>query len=408
MKQGKSARMPWAILGSAFLVMFSTSVPMFAVPPIESILKEKLLLSYAQTSLLFTAPLVMMAALSIPGGLLADRIGFRKAAGIGVVLAAAGATLRGITSDFSMLLTFTFILGAGTALSFPNLPKLVSMWVPRERYGAATGIYTTASPVGNALAVAITLPLIYPITNTFQGTFLIWGIPPIIAAILWWALVKDPVHKNAPSEESTQLGTPFRQLLRNKSLWLVAILFLLHNFFFFNWVGWAPALMMEKGVSPDEAALIASVTMWVAIPTVLFMPRLSDRLGLRKPFLWVPSIILAFTSLWAIQINVALGWLLMAVVGAVHYSRFVTIMVLQAELMPKNVVGVASGFIISIGFIGGIIGPLIGGHILDVTGSLNQSLLVLIGVSIAMAGIALKIPETGHRAKLKEVTAHHL
>lgn len=389
--------MPWAILGSAFLVMFSTTVPMFAVPPMENILKEKLLLSYAQTSLLFTAPLVTMAALSIPGGLLADRIGFRKAAGIGVILAAAGAILRGVTTDFLMLLTFTFILGAGTALTFPNLPKLVSMWVPRERYGAATGIYTTASPVGNALAIAITLPLIYPITNTFQGTFLIWSIPPIIAAILWWALVKDHVHSNVQTQTVVQLGTSFRQLLRNKSLWLAAVLFLLHNFFFFNWVGWAPALMMEKGATPELAALMASVTMWVAIPTVLFVPRLSDKLGLRKPFLWIPSAILALTSLWAIHINVAMAWLLMAVVGMVHYSRFVTIMVLQAELMPKHVVGVASGFISSIGFIGGIIGALIGGRILDLTGSLNQSLLVLIGVSIAMAVIALKIPETGHK-----------
>ena len=64
--------------------------------------------------------------------------------------------------------------------------------------------------------------------------------------------------------------------------------------------------------------------------------------------------------------------------------------------------GRASGLILSVGSVGGIVGPLIGGYALDLTGSLNQSLLVLIGVSIAAAVTAFQIPETGPRAKLKK------
>ncbi len=95
MQQEKGPKMPWAILGSAWLLAFAISVPMFCVPPIEHILREELLLTHAQTSLLFSAPLLMMVAIAIPGGLIADRIGVRKAAGIGIIIIVVGSILRG-------------------------------------------------------------------------------------------------------------------------------------------------------------------------------------------------------------------------------------------------------------------------------------------------------------------------
>ncbi|GAG96392.1 unnamed protein product, partial [marine sediment metagenome] len=81
----------------------------------------------------------MLVALGIPGGFLADRIGVRKAAGIGIIIIAVGTILRGTATSASSLLAFTFIYGIGIGLSFPNLPKLISGWVPREKAGIATG-----------------------------------------------------------------------------------------------------------------------------------------------------------------------------------------------------------------------------------------------------------------------------
>ena len=263
----------------------------------------------------------------------------------------------------------------------------------------ATGIYSAAFYVGSSLAASITLPLVFPVTNTFQGTFFIWGIPTIVAAVLWWVLVKEPPSESVQAQQVSREDKPSYQVWRDKSLWLLAIIFTLHSFFVFNWTGWAPALMMEKGAPPDLAALIASLFFWIGIPSVLIAPRLSYKLGLRKPFLWLPAIILAFTSLWAIYATVPMGWALMAVVGIVHNARFVTIMALPIEMAPKKSVGAASGLLLCVGHIGGIIGPLVGGYILELTNSLNLSLLVLIGVSIAGAGVAFKMPETGPRGK---------
>ena len=394
--------MPWTILGSAILLAFAMFSPMFCVPPMEHILKAELLLTHAQTSLLYTAPLMMIIAVAIPAGFISDRIGVRKAAGIGVIIIAVGTILRGTATDASSLLAFTFVYGIGLGWCYPMLPKLISTWVPREKAGMATGIYSAAMHVGVALALAITMSLVFPITNTFQGVFFIWSIPPIAAAISWWILVKEPPSKSICVEPTSKGNILFRQVLQNKNLWLVTILLLLEDFFFYTWTGWAPTLMMMKGATPDQAGLIASITIWAGIPTVLFMPRLASKLGLRKPFLWGPSIVLALAAWGARHITLAMSWPLMALVGVADLTRYVIILALPIELMSPEEVGTASGLMLSVGSVGGIIGPLIGGHILDLTGSLDLSLLVLVGVSIAAVGIAFRLPETGPKARVKQ------
>jgi len=258
----------------------------------------------------------------------------------------------------------------------------------------ATGIYTTMMHVGNALALAITISLIFPITNTFQGVFFIWGIPPV--------MVKEPARSDISVEPVREGSIAFRQVFQNKNLWLVTIALLLEDFFYFTWVGWAPTLMRLKGATASLAGFISSITMWVGIPALLLMPRLSNKLGLRKPFLWGPSILLAFAAWGAIRANLSMSWPLMALVGVADLTRYVILLVLPIELVRKEEVGTASGLLLSVGAVGGIIGPLIGGRILDSTGSLDLSLLVLTGVSIASACIAFRLPETGAKAKRRE------
>ncbi len=401
MQQEKSSGIPWPILGTAWLVNFAMWAPTFCIPPMEHILKAELLLTHAQASLLFSAPWLMMAIAAIPAGLIADRMGVRKAAGIGIIIMVIGALLRSTATSYSSILAFTFIYGLGIGWIFPNLPKLISAWAPREKAGMAMGIFTTGITTGSALSMAITMPLIFPITNTFQGIFLIWSIPPIAAAILWWALVREPPRNNLHDKPVSSSKDLFIKVLRNKYLWLAAVILLLNEFFFLNWTGWAPALLMLKGGTPETAGLLTSIALWIGIPTVLLMPRLAYKLGVRKPFIWLPSIIIAIVAWGAIYTDLSLMWLPIVLVGIADSTRIVILLALPVELMPEEEVGTASGLILSIGYLGGVIGPLIGGRIYDLTGSLDQSLIVLSGVTIALAVIAFKLPETGNKAKVK-------
>lgn len=398
-QQERSSGIPWAILGSALILSFSSAVRNACIPPLNNIIREELNVTYTQTGLLFTVPTIMMVALSLPAGVLADKIGVRRAAGIGAILMAVGAALRGIAGDYNSLLIFTFILGVGGGFLLPNLAKLVSLWIPKERVGIATGMYFSATTAGMAIILAITLPLIFPITNTLRGTFLILSIPTIIAAIMWWALVKEPSSGTNSGETVTETSVPIKQVLSNKTLLIISIFFFLTTFFFQSFTAWTPELMIEKGASPDTASFIASMLMWVTVPAILITPRLAHKSGLRKPFLLIPSVILAFTPLWAIYMTLPMGWPLVIIIGVFDSVRTIITIALPIEIMPKEAVGTASGLLITIGFAGGIVGPLVTGRILDLTGSIDLSLFILIGISAAAVVLAFKIPETGLQAR---------
>jgi len=391
--------MPRNVIFCALLIGVAMWAPMFCVPPMELIIKEHLLLTHTQTSLLLSAPVLMLAVTAIPAGLVSDRVGIKKTIGIGLIMMAAGAVLRSTANDYFSLLAYTFIFGFGFGWTYPNLPKLVSVYFSKDKANVAMGIVNSGFPIGTALGLGITVPIILPIAESYQGVFLIWSIPTIIALVSWWVLIRQPSSKASHIEKSRASITSLRSAFSNKHLWLVAVLMSIHQFSTWNWNGWAPVMMMLKGASPSLAGLIASITIWAILPAFLLAPRLSHRIGLRKPFLWVPSIVLAIIFWGAQYITINISWFVMALAGVAFGSRFTTLMALPLELAHESEVGMASGMMLSIGSVGAVLGPLVGGRILDITQRFDMSLIVLMIISLAATFIAFKVQETGPRRR---------
>lgn len=381
---------------------FSMYAPVFGIPPIEHIVTEELLVTHAQAGLLFSVPVAMLVVFGIPSGRLADMIGTRKAVGVGAIILAAGGLLRGTATNYGTLFGFTCLFGFGLSLVYPNLPKIVSAWFPREKAGLATGIYATGIALASAIVVAITLPVIFPLTNTIQGTFYIWSIPAVMSAILWWIVAREPppLYSNEQSQQSNLEVESSQPVWKNRGVWLVATMLFIINILFYTWMGWSPALWIMKGAPPDLAAFMASVIGWIGLPTIFLMPWASFKIGLRKPFFWASAIIMAVVSFGAIYAPLPLGWPIMVLVAITISGPFSMILALPVEMVPRESVGMASGIILSIGYIGAFIGPWVSGYIVDTTGTLDLALVILAGVAIAWTCIAFILPETGHRVRL--------
>ena len=121
------SRKYWSTLGIAFFLSFAIWAPLFCVPPIENILKQELLITNTQASLLFTGPILMLVVTAIPAGLLADKIGVKRSICLGTVAAAIGVIGRCIAANYPNLLVFSLFYGLGFGWVFTNLPKLVSV-----------------------------------------------------------------------------------------------------------------------------------------------------------------------------------------------------------------------------------------------------------------------------------------
>ena len=399
MTTDKPAAKAWVAIGCAWLLGFSMYGALLCVPPMVHVIREEFGISYAQIGFLMSLPLAVLAVAAIPAGMLADRIGIKKATMIGTAMMSAGGLLRGAVADYTLLYFFTGLFGLGFALIFPNLPKIAFAWFSRERVGVATGIYTTGIALGGTIPYVITLPWVLPITNSSQGVFYFWALPAIAAFFLCWFLVEEPARtKEQPHAASRDRDPPLR-MLRDRNLWLAALLMFANSIHFYVWVSWTPSLMVLKGASPEVGSAITSMRGWAGLPAVFLVPLLSYRIGLRKPFLWGSGLLLAFAALWAIPISVPWGWLLMAFVGVVVSGSFSMILALPAELSRGRSIGSASGMIFSIGYLGGLIAPLLAGYLFDISGALDWSLLVLFVIGLGWALIGALLPETGRKAR---------
>lgn len=392
---------PRSVLAVGLGLAFAMWAPLLTVPPIESVLVEELGISHTLASLLYSGPVVVLALAAIPAGLLADTIGLKRTVGAGALVIAAGAVLRGVSDSYPVIMLFTLVYGLGLALSFPNLPKLARHCSPRDRSHVTLGMFSVAILLSGGLSLAITRPLIYELTHSFQAVFYIWSAPAIVAAALWWLFVKDPPCESSGVETARFDLMALRRLVWRRDLWTIAALFFLHNIFFYTWAGWMPEYLLTIGAAPNLAGLIASVTLWIGIPSVVFFTELSSRLGTRKPFLWAPSVLLALAALAALFINVPASWALMAVAGASTTVRFVITIGLPVEMAPSGQGGAASGFVMSVGYIGALIGPVMAGTILDTAGNYDLVFLVLVAVSALTVGVALMAPETGRGRKAR-------
>ena len=391
--------MPRSVILIGFLLSFSMWAPVFCVPPMESVLMEDLALTHAQAGLLFSTPYFVIAAVAIPSGILADRIGLRRATGIGIILIALGSALRALADGFHPIIAFTVLYGVGFALVFTNLPKLIATWVTPEKSGVALGIINTGMSVGAAAAMGLTMSVVFPLTSGYSGTFLIWSVPAIIVAVLWWILVKEPPENTGKVTDNP--GHFWRPVLRNRKLWLLAGLMALGEFFIMNWFAWHPLLLVSKGATPELAGIITSLMLWVEIPTLLIIPRLSHRLGLKKPFLWAAATATILATVGAIYVDLGSSWLPAVICGIVNVTRFIIILSMPFDLVSKEQLGAASGIILSMGYLAGGIGPFIGGRIIDATGDLDTAFRVLIWVAATATAISFLVPETGYKSKSK-------
>ncbi len=159
-----------------------------AVPPVIPQIHDDLGLNATQIGILTGLPSLLFAIAAVPGSLLIARLGVRTAMTVGLLLTALGGALRGALPDVMWLYAMTVVTGAGVAVMQVTMPPAVRAWVP-NRIAFATAVYTNGLLIGETLPVALTLPLVLPLTGgSWQWGFVFWSMPVALIAVLVLAL----------------------------------------------------------------------------------------------------------------------------------------------------------------------------------------------------------------------------
>jgi MFS family permease len=159
-----------------------TFIPLFA--------DEKIGISVELVGVLFTVGGLANLAMSIPMGILADRLGKKNVMTAGMVVSAAAMAGTAFAGNFGMLVLFMVLNNVGMALFSPAALGLLSDSVPRNRQSTAMGFYGGVCENVGILGGSALGGVIWDAINP-EATFFAGAVACGIGALLCMIWVKN-------------------------------------------------------------------------------------------------------------------------------------------------------------------------------------------------------------------------
>jgi MFS family permease len=142
--------------------------------------------------------LVVYAGLQVPVGMLLDRLGPRRLIASGAALMAVGQLVMALASSVELALVARVLIGAGDALTFVSVIRLLPAWFALRRVPLLTQLTGIVGMLGQVLAA---VPLVLVLHGEgWSAAFLATAVLGLVVSVAVAVLVRD-----APA---VPLGTP--------------------------------------------------------------------------------------------------------------------------------------------------------------------------------------------------------
>ena len=373
-----SSSYKWVMLALIWLVYFAGFMIVSAVPPLVTPIAQDLNLTYSQMGFILGNVLLAYIPLAVPVGLIIGRIGTKRSLGIGITLASMSGILGSFASNFETMFLSVFTFSIGGPFISVGSPKIVASWFLGRDRGVASGIYVTGAFIGGSTALAITNTLIMPLVGTWRNTLRLYGLFGLLIAFICLLLAREATGTQTMNAKTVLLRDVLARLLKEKYVWIIAILSLSLSISGYGLGRWLPKLLELKGINPAEAGFLASVPGWCSVIGSVVIPSLG-KTGTRKPLVFI---VLLVQGICIFTTGITIGWPLIASLvfyGISSAANFPLLIVILMDLpqVGAEYIGVAGGILFSVIGLGSFIGPSMVGFLADLTGSLLPGIIAL-------------------------------
>lgn len=318
----------------------------------------------AQVGMINGAFMLTAGLLSIPGGLLADRLG-RRATAVGGILAIAASSLliTQCTTPMQMAASY-LIFGSGLAAFIPSMLAQVADSLPPERVGQAYGWYTTG------IYVAMTLG---PATGGYLGktlglssVFYLSGVLLVLPALAALILLPSSPRSRKNHAQSVLAATFF--LLQNRKLCAGLAATAGASLCFGTFLSFLPLYAAAKGLDSAQIGLIFAAQALTNVASRIPVGLMADRTDRRR--LVSAGLIFLAVGLSALGSFHSLPMLTLCaiVLGLGMALAFTAIGALIAEAVPPLQRGLAMGMFNSCIYLGMMGGSLALGSLIRAIG----------------------------------------
>ncbi len=340
----------------------------------------------------FSLSFLILGFISIIVGGLNDRFGPRMIMVVCGFFVGLGYLLMSqISTIWHLYLFYGVIIGIGMSGMDVLSLSTIARWFVRRR-GMMSGIVKTGAGIGILIMPPIANWLIS--SYGWRTSYFIIGIIALVFIILVAQFLRrDPAQMgqlpdggeeaNSDRLNSADGGFSLQEAIHARQFWMLCVIFLLVTFCVEAIIVHIVPHATDLGISAVSAANILAAIGGVSIIGRFVMGSAGDKAGNRLAII-VCFLILLVSLLWMLVAKeLWMLYLFACVYGFAHGGFFALISPSVAEFFGLSSHGVILGAVFCPTTIGGAIGPVLAGHIFDVTSSYQLAFLVFIVVCIA-------------------------
>jgi MFS family permease len=377
----------------------SFDVMLYAIVLAALLTDPTLQLSQSTAGILGSITLIAAAFGGIVFGVVADRLGRKKALMGAVLIYSVFTAACGFAQNIAQLATFRILLGIGMGGEWATGAALVSESFPAKHRGKALAFVQSAWAIGYGLAALVNL-IVMPIWG-WRGVFFV-GVVPALFTIWIRQRVEEPqIWRETAAKDRGRIGALFAPGVAKLTLFIT----LMNACTLFGWWGlnsWVPAYLNLPpsrggiGLSSSTMSLFViamQVGMWFGYVSFGY---LADAIGRKRAyvlFVLTASVLLPIYGFLREPVMLLLLGPLVAFFGTGYYSGFGAVIV---ELYPTSVRATAAGVCYNTGRIASAAAPFIVGTLAASRGF--GAAFGVAGFAFMLAAVAwIGIPETHNR-----------
>jgi len=397
----------WYIL--ALVVVTSTivtAIPFSCLPVLFEEISEDLGLTLLQVGSVWGTVSLAGIFVSLPAGLLGDRMGIRFIVSLACLLSGVTGATRGLSGTFFILSLTVFIHSVVRMMLPINTTKTLGIWFKGKNLGLAQGIGAMGMGLGLMLGPMISATVLSPLLGGWRNVLFLYGALSVLVAILWFVFGKEhpQVEESAGQGGTVPFRRAFSEVIRIRALWLIGLTLMLRIGCIMGMTGYLPLYLRNQGWTAASAD--GALSSFYATSTICVIPlaSLSDKIGSRKAIL-LPALVATLVCFGLLPVvNSTMVWISMIISGIFMdgFMALIVTMLLETEGVKPEYSGTALGLVFTIAQLGGVFSPPLGNSL----ASLNPGLPFVFwaGLSLIAVFTMALVKETGWRSK-KSVTA---
>src|SRR3954447_12802508 len=252
-------------------------------------------------SLFLVLQLAVYAAMQVPVGVALDRYGSRALIVSGAVTMAAGQLILALATDVPTAVAGRVLIGAGDAMTFISLLRLIGLWFPGGTVPLITQLTGILGQLGQVAAAYPLVSLMH--ATSWRTTFLGAAAVGVLVAVLVVVALRDAPSGTVrpPAADLAQVRRSLADTWREPGTRIGLYTHLVTQFsgtvFALLW-GY-PFLTVGEGLSPGTAAGLLTLLVVVGMGVGPLLGRLCGRWPLRRSDL-VFGILASTAAMWTV------------------------------------------------------------------------------------------------------------